>query len=489
MPEPTFIPLLPAATPQRIAPTDVAQYIRLNQCRRYLRLRLHERTHSSRFLAMYGVAPQSIPPMLTAAGAGFEAQVEVQARAHFAAAINCRERALLKDDEFVGPDHNKVLIDRVRALAPGAQLLLLQPRLRVTLGAWELRGDADMLLLERDADGELHVLIADIKSSTAAKVEHRLQVAFYHEMLAELLRTHWRAAASIATGILYRGPAIRDPNLDSLEQARLDQQRAAALDLFGVADAYYEPISDPQAYLAEVRGLVTNEDSTAARVAGADFADLPFHLEQKCDGCLYNEFCMKWAAEHDDLSLIPYLNAVEKNILQAQGVAANTQLAALKTFPDDDTSELVPAPGAEEMVRRLSALRGLGARLDELIHRARRLRRWKGDDLRALSYIPSKGYGTLPACDATIHPNLLRIYLDVQHDYQHERIYLLGALVSAAENGEKLRRTTIVRMSDGPPEQPEQERDLLRDWVAEVIRALVELAAPNAEAHGARRFT
>ena len=35
--------------------------------------------------------------------------------------------------------------------------------------------------------GALQILIADIKSSTAAKVEHRLQVAFYSEMVAALL--------------------------------------------------------------------------------------------------------------------------------------------------------------------------------------------------------------------------------------------------------------------------------------------------------------
>jgi hypothetical protein len=57
-------------------------------------------------------------------------------------------------------------------------LFLFQPRLQVTIGDWRLRGDVDILRLERDNDGALHVLIADMKSSTSAKVEHRLQVAF-----------------------------------------------------------------------------------------------------------------------------------------------------------------------------------------------------------------------------------------------------------------------------------------------------------------------
>ena len=76
---------------------------------------------------------------------------------------------------------------QARDLAAGETLVLFQPRLLVALGSWDVRGDIDILRLARDPSGALHILIADIKSSTAAKVEHRLQVAFYAEMVAALL--------------------------------------------------------------------------------------------------------------------------------------------------------------------------------------------------------------------------------------------------------------------------------------------------------------
>ena len=60
----------------RISPTDVSQFIRLDQCERYLRLRLHERSAGIRFMYDYGVVPQSIPPLLTQSGAQFEQGVE-----------------------------------------------------------------------------------------------------------------------------------------------------------------------------------------------------------------------------------------------------------------------------------------------------------------------------------------------------------------------------------------------------------------------------
>jgi hypothetical protein len=40
---------------------------------------------------------------------------------------------------------------------------------------------------------------------------------------------------------------------------------------------------------------------------------LPFCLSFKCDGCLYNEFCMKWSAEREDLSLLPCITGTEKD--------------------------------------------------------------------------------------------------------------------------------------------------------------------------------
>ena len=60
----------------RISPTDVSQFIRLDQCERYLRLRLHERSAGMRFMYDYGVVSQSIPRLLTQSGSRFEEEVE-----------------------------------------------------------------------------------------------------------------------------------------------------------------------------------------------------------------------------------------------------------------------------------------------------------------------------------------------------------------------------------------------------------------------------
>src|SRR5215216_4025975 len=64
------------AGPRAISPTDVSQFIRLDQCERFLRLRLHERNVSSGFMREFGVMTQPITPLLTQAGAEFETEIE-----------------------------------------------------------------------------------------------------------------------------------------------------------------------------------------------------------------------------------------------------------------------------------------------------------------------------------------------------------------------------------------------------------------------------
>ncbi len=470
-----------AEGPLPISPTDVAQFIRLEQCERYLRLRLHERSADRNFMRRYDVTPQSIPELLTRSGARFEERIEAAVRARYG------DRAVNFATAFPRPkgwaDDNARVLDAVRALPAGETAILFQPRLLVALDGWRLRGDLDILRLERDTDGALRALIADMKSSTSVKVEHRLQVAFYHAMLARLLAEAGIACGEIALAVLYRGPAeaAAAQPVGREEAMRRVVELAAAERLFGVDDAPLEVVADPDPYLGAVRDLVTGPDSAARRVATAPFDAVPFHLTYKCDGCIYNEFCMKWCAERDDLSLLPHLSAGDKGALQRAGIATVRDLALLKAPTAAGSPDLAATPGQEALAGDLAATWPVGPHLDELIHRARYVRRRAGEPLAALSYIPSKGYSSLPHCAPDHNPNLVRVYIDAQHDYLHDRIYLLGALVSAAENGVESpeRRRTIVHLSDGPPDSAAREEALFVHWIDDTLRAIIELAAPD----------
>ena len=335
--------------------------------------------------------------------------------------------------------------------------------------------------MDRQADGRLHALITDLKSTTEAKVEHRLQVAFYHLMLARLFEQHGVSCPRIQTSVLFRGSA--EPTPTQAEQRK--PLGEAARTWLGLDDGLLEVVTDPDAYLQAVRDLVLGPDSTARRVALAPFEAIPYSLSYKCDGCLYNEYCLKWSAEREDLSLLPYMSGVEKEALRRHGIGTIEALSRLKELGPD--RELETTVGQETLVRHLAATWPVGPRLDEMIHRGKSFRRHvKKDGTKALGYIPGKGTSTLPVSTSERNPNLVRIYIEAQHDYLHDRIYLLGALVVACKDGrpESARRRAVVRMTDGPPEKASQERDLFVEWTKELVQAVVELAAPGEQRDG-----
>jgi len=228
----------------RISPTDVSQFIRLDQCERYLRLRLHERSTSIRFMHDYGVVPQAIPPLLTQSGVRFEEDVERIVAAGFRSINLALQLQVAEGVDIPGsrPTDNERVVALARDLDQGETLVLFQPRLLVALGSWDVRGDIDILRLARDPSGALQILIADIKSSTAAKVEHRLQVAFYAEMVAALLAGEGIAVDQMSLGVLYRGPTDDTPPATAADRERRELERTRALDLLGVEDGLFELI-------------------------------------------------------------------------------------------------------------------------------------------------------------------------------------------------------------------------------------------------------
>lgn len=447
-----------------LSPTDLSQFLRLERCERYLRLRMYERENGRGFLHDFDVAPEEIPPILGRSGNTFEKRVVSDLTQHFP--LQDFSASAIKDGALRLPD-NQRFASLAQALPPGEMLLVAQPRLQLPLGGFSIRGDADLVLLSRDSSsGALSILVIDIKSTTSVKVEHRLQVAFYALLIQQLLKDD--AAATLEIAILYRGPAQGGTSEMTDELCR---DRAAMQQVFGLGHGFLERIPDLDTYTAEVEALVSGNNPLAERVATKDARDLVFSLGLKCDGCLVNQYCMKKAHVDDDLSLIPYLTARDKKALRRSGVHTVRDLASVKELTEE--KELVPAEGAETTLRALAAT-SVGPRIDELILRAR-----KKAAVPTLSYIPNKGHSTIPASTPELHPNLIRVYVEAQHDFVQDRVYLLGALVVANAEGVPVRRQHVVHLSDGPPDTPEKEAALFAAWIKETLEAVVTLAEGN----------
>ena len=502
----------------RITPTDVSQFVRFEMCERFLRFQLHSRNVAYSFMRDFKLRQQTLSPILSTSGRLFEKRLEgaLQARATSStSAQSLRDfgARAQSGDRRRKPDNDEVL-QAARDLMPGQIAWLLQPRLVVLLHGWEVRGDVDVLRLSRDESGLLQVLVADMKASPHPKVDQKLQVAFYHEMLAEMLAQAHIEHAPIQCGVLYRGPLDGNSITDIEARRTLEKHKALARRLFGrllpsedgQAHAYFDPMDDRDAFVQSAHQMVFEADSYAARAAHKPFAQVDWHLSHKCDGCPFSEWCLHSANQDDDLSLLPHLDPDLKIALRKHGVQTVEQLAQIKSlkpnqavqsaalsdagiFEDEHVepdaqawNELEIAPKSSETVRKLAGTRGVGARLDEMILRSHALLRKRGGafaELRAKKKLSRRGHPSLPFSSPAVNPNLVTLYIDAQYDFLQDRLYGLGTLVVTHEAGMEKDSRSIVHLLDGPPKTAELERELLERWINDTLRAVVELASPT----------
>ena len=468
-------PVLDFSQPRTLAPTDIGGFGRLEGCERFLRLRLHTTNINAKWLEGLGLNRQTIPPLLTTSGGKFEEEVE--------AALGLEptdEKGASGNGGATDTNRaNARLLADARAVAANQCVLKTQVNLGVELDSWQMSGVIDLLRLSRDEDGNLHVLIADMKASQRAKVEHRLQLAFYYRMVEALFARAGEPIASLKFGVLYRGPGDREGLL--VEQVKLfDAHSHAAHEVWGLDEWFYESCDDPQTYLNSLKRLVFDDDSQAKTIAAKDFDEVEFHLNQKCDTCVFAEFCLKSSAQTRDLSLLPYLTSVEKGALKAGGIGDIPALAALKTprstpaHPDDPRgwNELQIVPGQGTKVAQLAGNRQVGARLDELIHRAHAFLRTDG----FRSYMPSRGEGTLPFVTPEINANIVRIYLDAGLDFVNNRATYLGARFVAYRDGLVVSERNLIQLASAPPESAGIERELIRQFFGRAQEIAAEMA-------------
>lgn len=305
-------------TLRRLSVTSLSQYVRLENCERFLRFRLC-RDEERALLKKWNLTIQPLTPLLKDSGAEFEENVASQV---------AKEGEQVVD--LTGEDLQATLDWLHKSRKP---VILLQPILEGQLGNYHFNGRADLVRLHRNRQGQLHILIVDIKASRQERMEHRLQVAIYARLLQGLAQAEGLTIANLEGAVLHLQEDGSIPSLTS-----------------------ETPTFDLNTYLTIVDHLVEAPDSVVNRVATLPFEEVSYHMGYKCDGCLYNAICMYDSAERLDLSLVTYITAVEKRVLRNTGIKTLPQLAMLMELPQPGTnkSELTVASGQEEMVAQLA---------------------------------------------------------------------------------------------------------------------------------------
>ena len=419
----------PPLQPERpLSATRVAQYATARgRCERYLRFALFKSEYDA-LTRRYGVIPESLSPLLAEAGSVFERA----AVAELAAQSGLTD---LRNQKAAD------LIAALRQQGPGRALYYQAP-LAGRIGPIACEGIADLIEITRRDDDAVDAVVIDIKASRRESVGFRLQVAFYARLLKAALAQAGLRVASLGGAIIERDTELSADNL-------------ATFDL-----ALYED---------EIERLIASPESDVARVLHKSFAEASYHLSAKCDGCPYNAACFVESAEREDLSLVPLLTAAEKRALHSEGIHSARDLAGLMTY---GARSMEPATGRETEAARVGRRWPLEGRLPLIVQRARAAMKAASAGLEAKSFLYGAGFGSLP--DTQRYPDLVRVFIDAQHDYIGDRLYLISAVVAGPSG-----TAEIVEMTDAPPDT-DAERALLITWLTKLLPAIREAAGTDA---------
>jgi hypothetical protein len=393
------------------------------RCERYLRLALFP-SEGQALMHRYGVTPEALSPLLAEAGSVFEHAAVTQLAAQ-ASVTDLRNRSAQE------------CIDTLRG-QPVGRALYYQVTLTGRIGAVVCEGIADVLDMVRRDDQALDITVIDIKASRRTSVSFCMQVAFYTRLLKDALA---RAEVPVTA---VRGAIV----------AREDTGSTAALQPF-----------DLDLFDDDLDRLLATPEADVQRVLHRPFAVADSHLSAKCDGCPYNALCFIDAAERHDLSVIPLLTATEKRALQREELTHVRQLA---TLMDYGPRAMVPASGRASDIARLGTRWPLGGRLPVLVQRARAALQHADPGIEAKPFLLGSGFGSLP--DPQRYPDLVKVFIDAQHDYIEDRVYLLAALVAGPEQ-----TVEVVDMTTAPPDTA-AERALLLTWLTRLLPAIADVA-------------
>lgn len=384
--------------------TDIGDYVRHRSCQRFFRLSYNNRELYRR-LPFAGRPFHVIDPVLLESG-----------RAREDAWAESLRQAGVEELAVGGGEAVEWSVARARlaALPPGRAGFLREVAVAGVVGAFELRGQVDFLLVQWH-DGRPRLRLVECKASRRDRTYHRVQVALYRLLLGQLI-----AAEPLTIG----GHAIA-PEAIEVVVARIDESTGQ-----GQSIPELPVFPELGSVLHDLR-LMLAEGGPLDRILGAELDALPFQIDDKCDDCALSAHCLTESARQRRLELLGVAPGCVRALTEA-GVTTIDALAELDRA----------GPVAQQVARD----RGLSESLEVLqtLAQTRRATLPGGREESPIRPRPFGGRGHLPP-HAVAAGRVVRVYLSVSYDYVENRIGALAAHVTKSE-GEL---ATPFRRDDG----------------------------------------
>lgn len=452
-------------------PNEVGLFIGFNQCPRYLTQSFGQVSGNRDELGVF----------LSEIGGRFEDDTLDELRGDAAAVYDGGDWEISDDPDRGQREIVSKLEEIIEDATAAAPVLIGQPPVRGTIGAWDFKGRGDMLALWKASNGII-ANVFEIKASHELQPYHQIQAGIY-SLLYEQILEDIAANAETRISVVHRGTDDIDltapntiPTIDEPDVVRNDIERL--LRDGGTIDAVYE----------------------------AD--DVNYSLTGKCNTCLYNEECFKHSLDTRNLALLG-LTEGEQRILHKHGIEDIEDLAALKENIDDPKPyEYDEFPSRDDdTVRALLNEPSIGTRIDKMVQRAQSMLAGVKSQSAAradpqanegpLWQTPLQGSGksSLPSTNPSpgqresmsYNPDdMIRVYLYVREDFARDTLGMLAGRV--ARNSSSLDPQSFSVVADRLPDNDKREEvldaegNLLSEFFTELFKTIDRVAEDDDEA-------
>jgi hypothetical protein len=161
------------------------------------------------------------------------------------------------------------------------------PAITGTVGAFELRGQVDFLLVLW-RDGRPRLRLVECKASRRDRTYHRVQVTLYRLLLGQLLA---------ASPLTIAGHSI-DPDAIEVVVARIDEATGQGQSIPEL------PVFPELGSIAHDLRQMLAEDGPLDRILRTELDALPFQIDEKCDDCALSVHCLTESARQRRLEIL-----------------------------------------------------------------------------------------------------------------------------------------------------------------------------------------
>jgi predicted RecB family nuclease len=317
--------------PATLRVSEIGEYIRHQSCQRRFKLEMNHRRLARR-LPFVERLFNTLDPVLQAEGRKREEEWEASLQEAGLADLTVDWRP---DDEG-GPPTWSVFRAAVATVQPGQDAYGREVALSAQIGAFELQGRVDFLLLLWRG-GRPVLRLVEGKASRRDRTYQRIQAGLYLLMVAHLLD---------AEPLVLNGRRLGRDDLEAVV-ARIDEATNESQEILQL-----EPL-DLSMEEADITRLLA-ADGQLATIADTELDELGYQLDQKCDGCVFNVDCLPESARQRRHELLGV----------SAGTAAALRRAGLATLDDladtdlaSDAARAVRAdPGFTESLEQLKVL-------------------------------------------------------------------------------------------------------------------------------------